>query len=213
MESRVESREKSVEIQNIMTSIQEISVSETLNSQLFKMRIDFNPEIHGFQFSNHYIEWAFGPISGKMLCGGMIYAALDYFISKTPIPRLKKVPAIGNPVNNYIYQRQWTAHKNTAYKFTKYWLKKGSHEEFEKLKDFLKLGKAIPICFYNGFGKGHHTLGIAAENGREISFEVYDPNFPNLISHIKAEGNGYRHSLSPTLWKGFFIAIPSPKDI
>ena len=170
-----------------------------------KMQVDFNPEIHGYQFSNHQIEWVFGPISGKMLCGGMIYAALDYFQAEIPIPQLKEVPAIGNPINRYIYKRQWTAHKNTAYKFTKYWLKKDSHQEFEKLKLFLKLGKAIPVCFYGKFGKGHHTLGIAAELNGEISFEVYDPNFPNIISTINAEENGFRHSVNQTLWKGFFI--------
>jgi hypothetical protein len=169
------------------------------------MRVDFKPEIHGFQFSNQQIEWAFGPISGKMLCGGMIYAALDYFISETQIPRLKKIPPIGNPVNNYIYKRQWTAHKNTAYKFTKYWLKKDSHEEFEKLKYHLNLGQAVPVCFYGSFGKGHHTLGIAAETGDEISFEIYDPNFPNIIATVKTVANGFRHSASPTIWKGFFI--------
>ncbi len=169
------------------------------------MSADFNPKLHGFQFSNHQIDWAFGPFSGKMLCGGMVYAALDYFAAGVEIPKIEEIPPIGTPLHNYIYQRQWAAHKNTGYKFTKYWLWPGQHEEFGKLERYLASGRAIPVCLFNDFGKGHHTIALPGERRDGITISIYDPNFPRVVCSIKRAQSGFRHSVTNGLWRGFFV--------
>ena len=57
----------------------------------------FDPKLHGFHFSNNDIKWTIGlkeaPLAeGKALCGGMAYAALDYFIARSTIPPVVNAP-------------------------------------------------------------------------------------------------------------------------
>ena len=82
----------------------------------------FDPKLHGFHFSNNDIKWTIGlqeaPLAeGKALCGGMAYAALDYFIARSTIPPVVNAPVEGTPLHKYIYDRQTAAHVNTIPKF------------------------------------------------------------------------------------------------
>ena len=82
----------------------------------------FDPKLHGFHFSNSDIKWTIGlheaPLAeGKALCGGMAYAALDYFIARSTIPPVVNAPVEGTPLHKYIYDRQTAAHVNTIPKF------------------------------------------------------------------------------------------------
>src|SRR5262245_58981745 len=81
----------------------------------------FDPVRHGFQFSNEYIQWKSWPWSGTQLCGGMAYAALDYYYDRLGIPADTKAPAIGTPLHTYIFERQKDAHLNTIPRFSGYW--------------------------------------------------------------------------------------------
>jgi hypothetical protein len=48
----------------------------------------FGTEDNGFRFSNNDIKWSWGPVQhATALCGGMSYAALDYFYAAMEIPR------------------------------------------------------------------------------------------------------------------------------
>ena len=78
----------------------------------------FDPKLHGFHFSNNDIKWTIGlkeaPLAeGKALCGGMAYAALDYFMARSTIPPVVNAPVEGTPLHKYIYDRQTAAHLNT----------------------------------------------------------------------------------------------------
>jgi len=47
---------------------------------------------------------------GKQLCGGMVYAAPDFFHGAKNIPVHTAPPAVGTSLNNYSYNRQVSAH-------------------------------------------------------------------------------------------------------
>jgi hypothetical protein len=170
------------------------------------MQVDFNPSVHGFQFSNNDIKWSFGPISAKALCGGMIYAALDYYNGGMSIPDRKSVPVEGESLHTKIYDRQWDAHYSTVPTFLNKWMNGGDVQpEVAKLKRWLGAACAVPVCLYSGMGHGHHTLGIGLYETSPRKLVLYDPNFPNKKSNFTEEAGGWRHSVSNELWKGFFV--------
>jgi len=49
-------------------------------------RTEFIPSRHGFDFANQYTNYLALGITTHGRCGGMAYAALDYYCHNTPIP-------------------------------------------------------------------------------------------------------------------------------
>jgi len=71
---------------------------------------DFVPSLHGFQFRNGFEGSFLGTgESAYGLCGGMSFAAADYYLAGMEPPRDSKPPAQGTPLFNYIYSRQATS--------------------------------------------------------------------------------------------------------
>jgi hypothetical protein len=191
------------------------------------MRLAFDPTTDGYHFSNNDIEWSWAFLKGKNLCGGMIYSALDYWWAGMEIPQTSKTPPEGDPVQVYIVDRQWTAHQNTVFngRVLDAWeadlfdnlfgadAAKVSADQFELLKQFLKAGQPMPV-FLHKPGHAHHTLGFAASDS-DFSFSIYNPNFPDSVSNLRAEHNGIRETASFTsggksytvndLWRGFLV--------
>ena len=79
----------------------------------------FEPPKHGLQFRNAFsvklklqFPKSFGLKAidlgrhGYGLCGGMTYAALDYFLAERPIPPDTTQPRLGTPLYSYILRRQ-----------------------------------------------------------------------------------------------------------
>lgn len=76
----------------------------------------FLPSRHGFAFVNSFsgsvLPKYFGVLGGLIqqssygLCGGMSFAAADYYLAGREPPRDSKAPADGTPLFNYIYSRQ-----------------------------------------------------------------------------------------------------------
>ena len=75
----------------------------------------FDPLVHGFRFNNAFpphphiqLPTPFGRIrigdAKNGLCGGMVFAALDYFHAKQPVPETKKPPS-GDILFDYIVKR------------------------------------------------------------------------------------------------------------
>lgn len=69
----------------------------------------FDATLHGFKFVNMFTTEPVQDVRFGGLCGGMAYAALDYFYSGTPIPQQDTRPATGSALFNYIYNRQVTS--------------------------------------------------------------------------------------------------------
>ncbi len=71
----------------------------------------FKPDTNGFNFKNHFKN-DFIPaldIRTSGLCGGMSYAALDYYHAHLPIPGQWFRPANKTPLHTYLYDRQVTS--------------------------------------------------------------------------------------------------------
>ena len=89
---------------------------------------DFDPKKHGFHFSNNFVNTVcntpFGKITSRGRCGGMAFAALDYYYAKLPIPTHRgrdfpggEVPPDGTCLADYIYHRLMDSFALNAGKF------------------------------------------------------------------------------------------------
>lgn len=78
---------------------------------------EFRPSLHGFKFANSFsgsrlpaglgkLESALGAPARYGLCGGMSFAAADFFLARIDVPTATKAPAAGTPLFKYISTRQ-----------------------------------------------------------------------------------------------------------
>lgn len=172
----------------------------------------FDPEKHSFKFSNNFetqieIAGLYGPVFGG-LCGGMTYAALDYFLAKRQIPSQTFRPATGSPLHDYIFNRQLKSNEHNLDKWSELFvnpfgwrtdeffnwgiqgLKPG--DRMNELKSFIDRGIPVPIGLFKdgdgGVGPHHWVLAIGYNFGRykgdlgnfkeDFRIYVYDPNAP-----------------------------------
>jgi hypothetical protein len=110
--------------------------------------VDFWPARNGFHFSNNNIKWSFGPFSGKALCDGMVYAAMDYWYAGMQIPDTTYVPDEKTPLHSYIYNRQLYAHNNTLGKFIDSWIRRspgGGKRQTRQWHSLWKAAGCLPV--------------------------------------------------------------------
>lgn len=191
------------------------------------MQTYFVPAKHGFKFSNNDIEWEiFGFIRGHFLCGGMVYAALDYFGTRKPIPSTTTPTPVGTPLNDYIHSRQSTAHGYTVRRlvaskvalfFTasrEQWFVDSLASEFDKIRSHIAGGKPVPLFLVKDGFTGHHVLVIGCASSPSIEnpiLLIYDPNRPGDIGRIFVDYQGKKllnsssSAASGTPMVGFFV--------
>ena len=167
----------------------------------------FTPAVHGFHFSNNDITWSVLIFKEKFLCGGMAYAALDYFLSQMTIPSDRTAPAEGTTLHNHIFDRQTTAHVNSGPRFVGSWipvfgpiisnLAIVAEDEHNKLKGILRRGTPVPLCLV-GAGFGHHVLAIGCNDTGPMGISVYDPNAPDRMAFItKRADHDFLNTMAP----------------
>ncbi|HKU95195.1 MAG TPA: hypothetical protein VJR58_07965 [Vineibacter sp.] len=174
-------------------------------------KTDFTAKENGFHFSNNDITWSWGPIHSKALCGGMAYAALDYYYCGLEIPQTTTVPAEGTPLHKYIYARQVDAHEHTVPRFAASYTpfvgifatEVPQSGETKKLGAFLRAGKPMPICMV-GQGFGHHVVATGYDE-TPFTIHIYDPNTPDKDQRITFRDGHYVNSASSKQWRGFFV--------
>jgi hypothetical protein len=143
------------------------------------------------------------------LCGGMIYAVMDYFEAKMPIPSIPTAPSSG-PLFEYIVNRQIDSfhlplglmkylvlmnpllpdHESTASNIgagpkRRAW--RMMKEEWPRIKNDLDNGKLSPLGLVrvkslNPFQirRNHQVLAYGYElSENNLTINIYDPNFPN----------------------------------
>ncbi len=88
----------------------------------------FDPAIHGFRFGNRFVNVVVSlpgvpKMRTKGRCGGMAYAALDYFTLLRAAPKFApeppaRVPPDGHPLADYLLRRQLDSfHNDSALRF------------------------------------------------------------------------------------------------
>jgi len=150
---------------------------------------------------------------GYGLCGGMCFAALDFFNAKQAIPRGQGVndqPAPRTHLRGYIWKRQMNSIVSDGARFAAWlfnlnyvppaWPLRGgsdrlaarSRKEWEKLKAGVDAGDPVPIGLVYAtkhITDNHQVLAIGydEENQAQSTIYVYDPNCPDTRSTIRLQ--------------------------
>lgn len=188
----------------------------------------FEPSVHGFHFSNNDITWHIpawvSPVGSLIefhaLCGGMVYAALDYFHSGIPIPPDTTPPPEDSALHDHILSRQNSAHVSTIPIFGTFYGSLGILPRWDAEGDLAKIRSAVnagpvPLCTVRHSGAitkgyikpaGHHVLALSASGGSTLSIEVYDPNWPDRTTIISGNfSDGFKNSVSGSWWSDVFV--------
>lgn len=177
----------------------------------------FVPPPDGFSFTNSWppapavsVSTPFGPVgignAGNGLCGGMVYAALDYWIA-AQVPQRER-PAPGTPLYKYIVRRlidSWHLPAGVAEYFLWMNLPDGDvgtsvlgkqvvvqrgiawrtiEQQWPQVKASIDSGMPAPLGVVTvksvnaaDLGKNHQVCAYAySVSGTEVTVKVYDPN-------------------------------------
>lgn len=181
----------------------------------------FIPSKHGFKFENSFKSWPllvlwktnnkeFGFGDTDAMCGGMSFAALDYYHNKKLIPQDNFAPDRGEKLFNYIRKRQLDC-ANFPFGMLKtyYWtawcgsLLQSSEREFKNLF-FPSPLILIKEKSLNPFRANHNHVVVAFASKDDI-ISIYDPNYPldDKIT-ITISENKIEHSHIGEI-RGFYI--------
>lgn len=199
--------------------------SQTTTSSSSKMT-SFNPKRHGFKFSNTFQNHGFVAgvnVNLAGLCGGMSYAALDYYHNNNSIPQQTSKPNEGTQLTKYIRSRQWKTYENQADKwaelffnpfgwrtteFFNWGIQGFNGGRLEELKRQIDQGKPVVLgLFAAGSGgvtsKHHQVVAIGYDMGRykgdlknykdDLKIYIYDPNYPNEIQTLRPKSTKLRY--------------------
>ncbi|MTB51877.1 hypothetical protein [Lewinella sp. W8] len=167
---------------------------------------NFVPARHGFKFVNSFTNKIVGDIETKGLCGGMSYAALDYYYSGMAIPRQSSQPAVGTALRNYLLDRQVKSLTDNADKWSELigtnfagnrdqeffnWGLQAGSGRLGELMSAIDRGRPVPLGLQTtGSGPfSHQVVAVGYKLGRyqgdlgahktDVEIYIYDPNYPN----------------------------------
>ena len=197
----------------------------------------FDPAKNGFNFVNDFKNDFISALSVTTggLCGGMSYAALDYYFAHTIIPRQDFRPANGTPLQSYLYNRQVESIKSNLDKwaevgfnpggsrdseFFNWGLQGSSGGRLEELRSFLDKGTPVPLGLQGEGQTGtHQVVAIGYDMGRykgdlgafesDLKIFLYDPNHPNqtmtLVPDPAKHIYYYPSGGSGETWRTYFV--------
>ena len=171
----------------------------------------FDVKKHGFQFYNSFKTTVGDQGSVKLttggLCGGMSYAAADYFFARKSAPSTRYRPVTGSSLHKYIENRQYHSFKSLDKWIELTFNPFGArNEEFfywglEKrlyvdLKNKIDKNQPLPLglaTVSSNIGENHQVLAIGYDMGGyskkrdkdpkkdKVRIYIYDPNKPGEI--------------------------------
>ncbi len=195
----------------------------------------FDPVQHGFAFPN-WFERAFGP-GGRWrlaygLCGGMCFAALDYWRAGVPIPGGREAPQRG-ALWAYLVRRQIDSLSLPWGAVRILWWVLGRDErlmtwslgrELERLRANLRRGEPTVLILVRkarltSLTENHQVVATALEEDEQAqvaTIRLYDPNFPGEEKAIEihrgasSPGEALREATGEPL-RGFYVARYRPR--
>lgn len=161
---------------------------------------DFLPSRHGFRFANAFTPQRLGPLLGGGwtigLCGGMSFAAMDYFLAGRPVPPHAAPPETGWLLH-YLVKRQlhslhlpggvWRYYRAMLPGRSRQTLAESVAQEWPRIRRELDAGRPCPVglifaCTANPLQlvQNHQVLAYGYEQlpGGRIWLRLYDPNYP-----------------------------------
>jgi hypothetical protein len=198
----------------------------------------FDPAMHGFHFDNRFVNVVVSlPGVPKLRtngrCGGMAYAALDYYSLHRAAPTFKpsppaRVPPDGHPLAEYLLRRQvesftndsalrflsWTVFPDGSLPFAK-GVRRWTAEEIPGLKASIDDGDPVVI----GLIGARSLSDVGRRNHQAVAFGyqlvvggvdvlIYDPNNHGVTSVLHwRKGDSLIHASNrPTRpWRGLFV--------
>lgn len=180
-----------------------------------KMVTRFSPIDHGFAFRNLFavrlpVKYKL-PLGGTIdlndvsfgLCGGMCFAALDYFHAGLPRPEFETVDQLDRPTFVYLCDRQLDSLKiSIVFKFLEWMLLEDSElaarmarAEIPKLRRQLAKGEPAVLGLVRVRGvsdptRNHQVLAVGCdenEETRSLVIHLYDPNHPNETPELHVQ--------------------------
>ena len=192
---------------------------------------------HGFRFANRF-DYSFKfdlPLGGDVelgelvlgLCGGMCFAALDYYIAGRPISGGSRVPAAGTELRRHLERRQFESlvPPGGILKVIE-WMVRPDREvarltaggEFRKVRTRIDRGEPAVLALIRKDVRGdptknHQVVATGYEFNEQthtLRIDLYDPNHPgrtpNLTFNFSAPEGGIAamQSTGEPL-RGFFV--------
>lgn len=205
-------------------------------------RTTFEPSRHGFHFVNRFdvadlFDLKFFDELTKNrpiiygLCGGMCFAALDYFYQNKPVPEVTQPPEDETRLYKYLRDRQIHSLSLDTLKNVFTWTlqddldvaKWTANKEVPQLRASLDQGKPAVLALIRVEKSmptsNHQVLAIAYdlhEDTNILEIVLYDPNHPDKTPRIfvdltnPQEGIKPRQSTGEPL-RGFFVIDYKPK--
>jgi len=169
----------------------------------------FKPSAHGFRFTNSWpsSDVEVGPLGitvpVKAMCGGMVFAALDYYYAGKVIPPNTTAPGADDPaLYSYVLRRLFdTFQQPTVTAFYDYMsplfpdtdqgLGPGrayvmANEQLPYIRHQILAGSPVPLGLITvksllptDLGENHQVLAYGyQQSGHDVTIWVYDPNTP-----------------------------------
>ena len=216
------------------TELGTTEAGRTRSPQPLAVRLDtgFRPTRHGFPFANTWRDTVFGVLASRGRCGGMVFAALDYFDAGEPIEgagRPADLPAHDSPTARLIWRRQlasvFSRLGSNLWRFAVLtYLPSGAprgigpttQREVAVLLALLEAGRPVPLGLVSALtvrhlARNHQVLAYGAEIGESgVLVRVYDPNFPrrdDIMVEVPLGGGPVveRAGTRRITWRGFFV--------
>jgi hypothetical protein len=197
-------------------------------------KADFEPARDGFHYPNAFVNViadlpGFGRIETGGRCGGMAYAALDYWYNgRLPIPAATALPADGTIMADYVYRRlfdtylvpsainfiTWTLAgdgENFFHKGVTRWTKEG---EFPKLRAMIDQGKPqvlglVKVTDLRQIGEDHQVVayGYDDDGKGNLCAYLWDNRYPDREVRLTTTAKSPHWKLSEGNedWRGWFI--------
>lgn len=206
-------------------------------------RTGFDPLVHGFRFVNYYdfsLEFDL-PLVGSVdlgnivygLCGGMCYAAADYFHAEIPPPTLVDVPKPGSRLFGYLWERQLVSLSMPSVPMKIFeWMLRDNESvasltagrELNKVRSRIEAMRPAVLLLIRAGGfvdptQNHQVLAVGYdldEAAQQATLFLYDPNYPGEAPTLTldladpSQGIGGQHSTGETS-RGFFVLNYRPR--
>ncbi|MFP3897418.1 MAG: hypothetical protein ACLFV5_11375 [Anaerolineales bacterium] len=189
----------------------------------------------GFRFPNRY-NYALSlrpPFIGDVtlgpvvygLCGGMCYAALDYYHAGLPVPRRTTVPRPGDALYRYLWKRQMNSLQlpmgplrilRRMFKEDEAVARSTIRKEFPKLRyNIARLQPSVLLMIYARSWepptRNHQVVAVGYdldEVAQRATIFLYDPNYPGkeptLHLDLRSSPGTFMQSTGETP-RGFFL--------
>ena len=207
---------------------------------LTRRAVAFDPATHGFAFPNAFVNEVLTLPNGAKIttagrCGGMAYAALDYFLAGQPVPRWRsdlwapgRVPPDSHWLAQLFTQRlrdsfftgsaakfvTWSMHSDDetwVFKGVTRWTKE---EELPRIMRSIDAGRPVVLGLVvarslAAIGDNHQVIAYGYEQDRStgrVTITIHDNNTPGRPVTLTSEKDQHDWTASNGHpWRGFFV--------